>query len=47
MDYYGEAYEGWPTYVKSRGHLDVAGFPRPTAWWYRTNYLARSDVPLY
>ena len=47
MDYYGEAFEGWPTYVKSRGHLDVAGFPRPTAWWYRSNYLARTDVPLY
>eukprot|EP01052_Picozoa_sp_SAG31_P023883 SAG31_NODE_1996_length_6700_cov_4.398424_4_plen_700_part_00 len=47
MDYYGEAYEGWPTFVKSRGHLDLAGFPRPTAWWYRSNYLARADVPLY
>ena len=47
MDYYGEAYEGWPTIIKSRGHLDVAGFPRPTAWWYRTNYVANTNVSTY
>ena len=29
-DYYGEAFMGWPTFVKSRGHLDIAGFPRAT-----------------
>ena len=29
--------------VKSRGHLDLAGFPRATAWWYRTNFLANLD----
>ena len=47
-DYLGEAYEGWPTFVKSRGHIDLAGFPRSTAWWFRTNYLANTeDVPLY
>jgi hypothetical protein len=42
-DYFGEAYEGWPTFIKSRGHLDVAGFPRSTAWWFRTNYLAHTN----
>eukprot|EP01043_Picozoa_sp_COSAG02_P028500 COSAG02_NODE_1730_length_11179_cov_8.564350_6_plen_275_part_00 len=39
---YGEAWMGWPTVIKSRGHLDVAGFPRSTAWWYRTNFLANT-----
>lgn len=34
---------GWPTIIKSRGHLDVAGFPKSTAWWYRTNFLANLD----
>ena len=34
---------GWPTVVKSRGHLDLAGFPRSTAWWFRTNFLANMD----
>ena len=34
---------GWPTIVKSRGHLDLAGFPKSTAWWYRTNFLANLD----
>jgi len=47
MDYFGEAYMGWPTMIKSRGHLDVAGFPRSTAWWYRTNYLANTNVTQY
>jgi hypothetical protein len=46
-DYYGEAFMGWPTMIKSRGHLDVAGFPRSTAWWFRTNFLANPDVPTY
>ena len=46
-DYYGEAFMGWPTYVKSRGHLDVAGFPRSTAWWFRTNFLANPNVSTY
>lgn len=46
-DYYGEAFMGWPTMVKSRGHLDVAGFPRSTAWWFRTNFLANPNVPTY
>eukprot|EP00038_Savillea_parva_P002877 m.118596 g.118596 ORF g.118596 m.118596 type:complete len:800 (+) comp10987_c0_seq1:276-2675(+) len=47
MDYYGEAFMGWPTMVKPRGHLDVAGFPRSTSWWYRTNYLANDNVTMY
>jgi hypothetical protein len=48
-DYYGEAFMGWPTMIKSRGHLDVAGFPRATAWWFRTNFLANTDpaIPDY
>ena len=46
-DYYGEAFMGWPTMIKSRGHLDVAGFPRSTAWWFRTNYLANPSSPTY
>lgn len=33
--------------IKSRGHLDVAGFPRSTAWWYRTNYLGNTNVTQY
>lgn len=47
VDYFGEAWMGWPTIIKSRGHLDVAGFPRSTAWWFRTNYLANPSVPDY
>lgn len=47
VDYYGEAYEGWPTFVKSRGHLDLAGFPRPSTWWFRANYFANEHAPLY
>ena len=31
---------GWPTFLKPRGHVDIAGFPKATAWWFRANYLA-------
>ena len=37
FDYYGEPTPyGWPMVVGSFGSIDVAGFPKPSAYWYRT-----------
>ena len=37
FDYYGEPSPyGWPMVVGSFGSIDVAGFPKPSAYWYRT-----------
>ena len=47
FDYYGEPSPyGWPMVVGSFGSIDVAGFPKPSAYWYRTwwYYSAKSNV---
>ena len=37
FDYYGEPTPyGWPMVAGSFGSIDVAGFPKPSAYWYRT-----------
>ena len=37
FDYFGEPSPyGWPFVVGSFGSFDVAGFPKPSAYWYRT-----------
>ena len=47
FDYYGEPSPyGWPMVVGSFGSIDVAGFPKPSAYWYRTwwYYSAKNNV---
>ena len=54
FDYYGEPYPyGWPMVSSSFGSIDLAGFAKPSAYWYRTWYYygAKSnnngyDVPM-
>ena len=48
FDYYGEpSYPyGWPMVSTSYGSIDLAGFPKPSAYWYRTwwYYRAKSNT---
>ena len=47
FDYFGEPSPyGWPLVVGSFGSFDVAGFPKPSAYWYRTwwYYSAMSNT---
>ena len=47
FDYYGEPTPyGWPMVVGSFGSIDVAGFPKPSAYWYRTwwYYSAKNNA---
>ena len=47
FDYFGEPTPyGWPVVVGSFGSFDVAGFPKPSAYWYRTwwYYGAKSNT---
>jgi hypothetical protein len=47
FDYFGEPTPyGWPLVVGSFGSFDVAGFPKPSAYWYRTwwYYGAKSNA---
>ena len=54
FDYYGEPWPyGWPMVSSSFGSIDLAGFAKPSAYWYRTWYYygAKSnnngyDVPM-
>jgi len=39
VDYYGEGH-AWPHRSCSYGQFDLAAFPKPHAYWYRTNWLA-------
>jgi len=39
FDYFGEQQE-WPNVVYSYGQMDIAGFPKPHAYWYRSNWFA-------
>ena len=43
FDYYGEPDGGWPHVSSTFGSFDLAGFPKPAAWWYSAWWL--HDVP--
>ena len=40
-------YSVWPTVFGTFGNVDIAGYPKPSAWWYRVNWLANTptDAP--
>eukprot|EP00056_Hartaetosiga_gracilis_P011561 m.175817 g.175817 ORF g.175817 m.175817 type:complete len:1026 (+) comp13521_c0_seq1:161-3238(+) len=40
MDYFGEPAGSWPFVSCSYGQFDLAGFPKPHAYWYHVNWLA-------
>jgi hypothetical protein len=42
FDYIGES-EQWPAVYSSFGNFDIAGFAKPNAFWYRTNWLGLID----
>jgi len=44
-DYYGEQAK-WPSTVAGYGQIDLAGFPKPAAFWYRENWLRRPNATL-
>ena len=46
QDYYGEP-GTWPSVSSSFGNFDLAGFPKPHAYWYVTNWLALADTSDY
>ena len=39
FDYFGEPSGGWPHVSSDFGQIDIAGFPKPHAYWYRANWL--------
>ena len=45
MDYFGEpagvGASGWPFVSSNFGQFDMAGFPKPHAYWYSANWLQR------
>lgn len=43
MDYFGEQ-SHWPNVASSFGQMDIAGFPKPHAYWYFTNWLAMHSI---
>eukprot|EP00039_Didymoeca_costata_P021499 m.344703 g.344703 ORF g.344703 m.344703 type:complete len:1020 (-) comp24995_c0_seq1:110-3169(-) len=43
FDYIGEPTSGWPNVISSFGQFDVAGFPKAQAYWYRDQWLLRSN----
>lgn len=46
MDYYGEP-GSWPSVSSSYGNFDLAGFPKPHAYWYAVNWLGLVSVTDY
>eukprot|EP01052_Picozoa_sp_SAG31_P001982 SAG31_NODE_66_length_28567_cov_30.222698_23_plen_375_part_00 len=42
-DYYGEQAK-WPSTVAGYGQIDLAGFPKPAAIWYRENWLRHPNA---
>lgn len=55
FDYYGEPGFGWPHISSSYGSIDLAGFAKASAYWYRAWWLyggmhnaslSREDVPI-
>lgn len=42
-DYIGES-GGWPLVSCSFGQLDLAGYPKSNAWWYRSQWLAAAPA---
>ena len=39
FDYYGEPHFGWPQVSSSFGCIDLAGFPKASAYWFRSWWL--------
>ena len=46
FDYYGESHS-WPSVTSSFGNFDLAGFPKPHAYWYVLNWMAMIDAKDY
>jgi hypothetical protein len=46
FDYFGEpnGRGGWPKVSCSFGQFDIAGFPKPHAWWYIMNWAGLKGV---
>ena len=38
MDYFGEPHSAWPSVSCDYGQFDIAGFPKPHAYWYAANW---------
>ncbi|KAJ9436228.1 Beta-galactosidase BoGH2A [Diplonema papillatum] len=43
MDYFGESI-AWPAVTSAYGNLDISGFPKPHAYWYRLNWLVKQPA---
>ena len=43
FDYYGEDH-GWPNIASKYGQFDLAGFPKNTAYWYRSWWLGGTNL---
>jgi hypothetical protein len=37
-------YTDWPAIFGTFGNVDIAGFAKPSAWWYRVNWLAKTAM---
>ena len=37
-------YGRWPEVFGTFGHVDIAGYAKPAAWWYRVNWLAKAPI---
>ena len=37
-------YSDWPAVFGTFGNVDIAGFAKPSAWWYRVNWLAKTTI---
>lgn len=44
FDYFGEPSKAWPHVSSDFGQFDLAGFPKPHAYWYRSNWLMHHDA---
>lgn len=51
MDYFGEPHgtgsSAWPYVSCDFGQFDIAGFPKPHAYWYRANWLQKFSADTY
>ena len=43
FDYYGESHN-WPSVTSSYGNFDLAGFPKPHAYWYVLNWMVNIEL---
>jgi hypothetical protein len=37
-------YSNWPTVFGTFGNVDIAGYPKPSSWWYRVNWMIKTPV---